>query len=126
MLKGDSYECIRISSQAQNRWGRKNQCEAFIRIIRCKLFLVPLSNYPNPRDLQILKTSSLKCATYLAKDIPVGMEKKVELVLDVAKNLEKYLTVTPNQEQSSLPGESPELRSGVRVPLTNRLVQEKS
>jgi hypothetical protein len=62
-------------------------------------------NYPNHRDLQILKTSSLKCATYLVKDIPVGMEKKVELALDVAKRLEKYITVTPNQEQGSLPGE---------------------
>ena len=65
-------------------------------------------NYPNPRDLQILKTSSLKCATYFVKDVPVGMEKKVELALDVAKRLEKYITVTPNQEQGSLPGESPE------------------
>lgn|GEM_PF-5691894 len=65
-------------------------------------------NYPNHRDLQILKTSSLKCATYLVKDIPVGMEKKLELALDVAKRLEKYITVTPNQEHGSLPGESGE------------------
>lgn len=28
------------------------------------------------------------------------------LLLDVAKRLEKYITVTPNQEQGSLPGES--------------------
>jgi len=43
LLKGDAYVFIRISSQAKNRCRRKNQCEAFIRIVRCKLFPVPLS-----------------------------------------------------------------------------------
>jgi acetylglutamate kinase len=59
-------------------------------------------NYPNHRDLQILKTSPLKSATYLVKDIPVGMKKKVELALDVAKRLEKYLTIVPVEEEESL------------------------
>jgi hypothetical protein len=62
-------------------------------------------NYPNHRDLQILKTSCLKCATYLTKDISVGLEKRLDLTLDVAKRFEKYLTVMPNQEQSPLPEE---------------------
>jgi hypothetical protein len=55
-----------------------------------------LFNYPNHRDLQILKTSCLKCATYLINDVPLEVEKKVDLALEVAKRLEKYLTVIPS------------------------------
>jgi hypothetical protein len=32
----------------------------------------------------------------------------LDLLLDVAKRLEKYITVAPNQEEGSLPGESGE------------------
>ena len=58
-----------------------------------------LFNYPNHRDLQIMKTSCLKCATYLTKDISVGLEKKLDLTFDVAKKFEKYLTITPAEEE---------------------------
>ncbi len=70
--------------------------------------------YPNHRDLQILKTSCLKCATYLINDVPVEVEKKVDLALDVAKRLEKYLSVAPAEDEasssrdSSAPGEPEE------------------
>jgi hypothetical protein len=63
--------------------------------------------YPSHRDLQILKTSCLKCATYLINDVPLEVEKKVELALDVAKRLEKYLTIVPVEEESQ-PGASGE------------------
>lgn len=56
-------------------------------------------NYPNLRDLQILKTSCLKCATYLINDVPFEVDKKVDLALEVAKRLEKYLTVIPPNEE---------------------------
>jgi len=56
-------------------------------------------NYPNHRDMQILKTSCLKCATYIVKDLPLEVEKKVDVTLDVAKKLEKYLTVIPVEEE---------------------------
>ena len=64
-----------------------------------------LFGYPNHRVLQILKTSCLKCATYLINDVPLEVEKKVDLALDVAKKLEKYLTVIPSDDESA-PGES--------------------
>lgn len=64
--------------------------------------------YPNHRDLQILKTSCLKCATYLINDVPLEVEKKVDLALDVAKRLEKYLTILPVEEEASQPGASGE------------------
>ena len=64
--------------------------------------------YPNHRDLQILKTSCLKCATYLINDVPLEVEKKVDLALDVAKRLEKYLTIVPVEEEESQPGASGE------------------
>jgi hypothetical protein len=56
-------------------------------------------NYPSPRDLQILKTSCLKCATYLINDVPLEVEKKVDLALEVAKRLEKYLTIIPSDDE---------------------------
>lgn len=55
--------------------------------------------YPNHRDLQILKTSCLKCATYLMHDVPLEVDKKVDLALDVAKRLEKYLTIIPSDDE---------------------------
>jgi hypothetical protein len=58
--------------------------------------------YPNHRDLQILKTSCLKCATYLMHDVPLEVDKKVDLALEVAKRLEKYLTILPVEEESLL------------------------
>jgi hypothetical protein len=63
--------------------------------------------YPNHRDMQILKTSCLKCATYLINDVPLEVEKKVDLALEVAKRLEKYLTVIPSDDEPAL-GESAE------------------
>lgn len=56
-------------------------------------------NYPSPRDLQMMKTSCLKCATYLVKDIPLDVDKRLDVTLDVAKKLEKYLTITPAEEE---------------------------
>jgi len=56
-------------------------------------------NYPNHRDLQILKTSCLKCATYLINDVPLEVDKKVDLALEVARKLEKYLTIIPDEEE---------------------------
>jgi len=64
--------------------------------------------YPSHRDLQILKTSCLKCATYLINDVPLEVEKKVDLALEVAKRLEKYLTIVPVEEEESQPGASGE------------------
>jgi len=64
--------------------------------------------YPSHRDLQILKTSCLKCATYLINDVPLEVEKKVDLALEVAKRLEKYLTIVPVEEGESQPGASGE------------------
>jgi hypothetical protein len=61
-----------------------------------------LFNYPNQRDLQILKTSCLKCATYLVNGVPLDVDKKVDLALDVAKRLEKYLTIVPVEKEESL------------------------
>ena len=66
-------------------------------------------NYPNHRDLQILKTSCLKCATSLVRDISVGLEKKLDLTLDVAKRLEKYLSIFPTEGEDSLAEESPNI-----------------
>jgi hypothetical protein len=65
-------------------------------------------NYPNQRDLQILKTSCLKCATYLVNGVPLDVDKKVDLALDVAKRLEKYLTIVPDEPQNAPTEDSPE------------------
>ncbi len=59
-------------------------------------------NYPSPRDFQMKKTSCLKCATYIVKDIPLEVDKKLDVTLDVAKKLEKYLTITPAEEEPAL------------------------
>jgi hypothetical protein len=67
-----------------------------------------LFNYPNHRDLQILKTSCLKCATYLVNGVPLDVDNKVDLALDVAKRLEKYLTIVPDEPQNALTRDSPE------------------
>ncbi len=58
--------------------------------------------YPNQRDLQIMMTSCLKCATYLVNDVPVEVDKKFDLALDVAKRLEKYLTVVSSDDERIL------------------------
>lgn len=63
-------------------------------------------NYPNHRDLQILKTSCLKCATSIVKDLPLEVEKKLDLTLDVAKKFEKYLSVTSAEGNGPSAGES--------------------
>jgi hypothetical protein len=67
-----------------------------------------LFNYPNHRDMQILKTSCLKCATYLVNGVPLDVDKKVDLALDVAKRLEKYLTIVPDEPQNAPTEDSPE------------------
>ena len=59
-------------------------------------------NYPTPRDIQILRTSCLKCATFIVSDFPLEMDKKVDLALDVAKRLERYLTIVPVPDEESL------------------------
>jgi len=63
-------------------------------------------NYPSPRDLQILKTSCLKCATYLVKDVPMEVDQKLNLTLGLAEKLEKYLTIVPEEPQN-VPTEAP-------------------
>jgi len=50
----------------------------------------------------------LKCATYLVNDVPLEVEKKVDLALEVAKRLEKYLSIVPDEPQNAPTEDSPE------------------
>lgn len=57
--------------------------------------------HPNQKDLQIIKMSSLKSASYIVKDVPLDIEKKVDLTLDVARQFEKYMTGELEEETES-------------------------
>jgi hypothetical protein len=59
-------------------------------------------NTINPRDMQIIRMSSIKSASYMVKDISVDLEKKVDLALDVARQFEKYATGELEDEEEEL------------------------
>jgi len=50
------------------------------------------NNTINSREMQIIRMSCIKSASYMVKDISVDLEKKVDLALDVARQFEKYAT----------------------------------